>query len=58
MTRKQAADLWARMCYPTEEDTEFFLTVIIEEMLLEDYDGAVEELRRLRRTIADIPTLH
>ena len=40
------------------EETQLVIDVVLEELLLDDYDAAVELLRRIEREILDEPTRH
>ena len=40
------------------EETQLVIDVVLEELLLDDYDSAVELLHRIEREILDEPTRH
>ena len=40
------------------EETQLVIDVVLEELLLDDYDAAVELLHRIEREILEEPTRH
>ncbi len=58
---KAECDAMVRRVYadPTNpEETQLVIDVVLEELLLDNYDAAVELLHRIEREILDEPTRH